>query len=216
MPTPIIPTKISYCHEEKRVHLHFAQPSFPSNQQNPHIRTNKFVFSGSEEMAVQKADVYAAFFQMKFPKAERAPAQDQRPEKATSSFQRNYRDPTPSAAPRTTGKPSALRNEDGVLLWGLTLLPSLPLESRRGCRLLARMGSSRAFTAPAWRAVREGAGVSQAQALSESYENAAAAWVSPKKERHRHKSTEGVSKNNMFSRKIYTCSPISSTAYAEC
>lgn len=58
MPTPIIPIKISYCHKEKRVNLHFAQPSFPSNQQNPHICTNKFVSPGSEEMAVQKADAY--------------------------------------------------------------------------------------------------------------------------------------------------------------
>lgn len=43
-----------------------------------HICINKFLFSSSIEIVVQKADVYIGFFQIKFPKAEPIVAQDQR------------------------------------------------------------------------------------------------------------------------------------------
>lgn len=47
-------------------------------EQTLHICINKFLFSSSIEIAVQKADVYVGFFQIKFPKAEPILAQDQR------------------------------------------------------------------------------------------------------------------------------------------
>lgn len=50
----------------------------PLKEQTLHICINKFLFSSSIEIAVQKADVYVGFFQIKFPKAEPILAQDQR------------------------------------------------------------------------------------------------------------------------------------------
>lgn len=46
--------------------------------QELHTCINKFLFSSSIEIAVQKADVYIGAFQIKLPKAEPIVAQDQR------------------------------------------------------------------------------------------------------------------------------------------
>lgn len=78
MLAPIIPIKIFLALQRKRVNLCFEWASFSSDEQNPHVRINKFLGFGSKEIAVQKADVYVGFFQIKFPRAEPILAPDQR------------------------------------------------------------------------------------------------------------------------------------------